>query len=374
MSLERYVRNILNDIKDNRLSSLEKYSKKFDGYEGDFEVKEEEFGVIDDISDDDKEIINITIKRIENHHKKQLNQDKISVEGGSLKGIIYRPIEKIGLYVPGGKPLPSSLIMTAVPAKIAGVKNIVITTPPYDGKVDPHVLYTAKILGIDRLYKIGGIQAVGAMAYGICMEKRDKIFGPGNKYVNEAKRQLFGKVGIDTLAGPSEVGIIADETAHKDYVEFDLKSQLDHGEGSKAWLFTTSKALAEHCRDFATEVFLKEDLDQCMSESNRFAPEHLEILTRNSIGLVNKVKNAGAVYLGEYSPTAAGDYFIGTNHVLPTGLAARFSSVLTVDDFRKKISIAQLSRNEFLKNKRLGIRLAEIEDMEYHKRSLEVRE
>ncbi|WP_456450687.1 histidinol dehydrogenase, partial [Palaeococcus sp. (in: euryarchaeotes)] len=202
LELESYVAQILKDIRERGIEAVREYSRKFDGYDGEFLVREEEFEEAERlIPEEDKQVIARTIERVREYHEKQLENDKLYIKNASLYGIIYKPIKRIGIYVPGGKPLPSSLIMVGVPAKIAGVKEIVVTTPPKEGKVNPYVLYVAKLLGIKEVYKLGGIQAIGAMAYGIGMKKVDKIFGPGNKFVNEAKRQVFGAVGIDSLAG-----------------------------------------------------------------------------------------------------------------------------------------------------------------------------
>ncbi|NJE41907.1 histidinol dehydrogenase [Thermococcus sp. GR6] len=372
--LESYVAGILRDIRERGIEAVKEYSKKFDGYEGEFLVSEEEFEEAERlIPEKDKEIIKRTIERIRFYHEKQLENDKLYIRNASLYGIIYKPIRRIGIYVPGGKPLPSTLMMVGVPAKIAGVKEIAVTIPPKNGKVNPYVLYVAKLLGIKEVYKLGGIQAIGAMAYGIGMKKVDKIFGPGNKFVNEAKRQVFGVVGIDSLAGPSEIAVIADESANKEYVLYDLLSQLEHGKDSKAWLLTTSRELAEYCIRDGIEVVLCKSLEECAEKANEIAPEHLEIITENPMGLVDLIDNAGAIYLGEYTPVPAADYFLGVNHVLPTGGAAKFSGVLTVMDFMKRISLAYVSREEFLAERYLGIRLAEIEGLEMHKRSMEVR-
>lgn len=374
LELESYVAEILRDIRERGVEAVREYSKKFDGYDGEFRVSEEEFDEAKkQIPERDKEIIKRIIERIWEYHARQKEKDELYIRNASIYGIIYRPIRRIGIYVPGGKPLPSTLMMIGVPAKIAGVKEIVVTTPPKDGKVDPYVLYIAEILDIKEVYKFGGIQAIGAMAYGIGMKRVDKIFGPGNKFVNEAKRQVFGIVGIDSLAGPSEIAVIADETAKKEYVLYDLLSQLEHGKDSKAWLLTTSKELAEYCSVEGIEVVLCESLEECAKKANEIAPEHLEILTKEPMNLVELIENAGAIYLGEYTPVPAADYFLGVNHVLPTGGTARFSGVLTVMDFMKRISLAYVSREEFLRERYLGIRLAEIEGLEMHKKSMEVR-
>ena len=374
MNLQAYVSEILDDIRSNGISALKKYSKQFDNYEGPFELEEKEWNIDDEILQEDKNIIDRIIQRLENYHSKQIKEDIIYTnEYGSMYGLIKRPINRIGIYVPGGKPLPSSLLMVTVPAKIAGVKDMIITSSPKDGKINPYILYIAKKLNIKEVYKIGGIQAIGAMAYGIGMEKVDKIFGPGNQYVNEAKRQVFGDVGIDSLAGPSEICIIADDTANKEYVLNDLLSQLEHGSESKSFLLTTSKPLYEYCDKNRIERYLFDTLDECAEKANEIAPEHLEIITREPEKIVSLIQNAGAVYLGEYTPVPAADYFLGVNHVLPTGKAARFSSVLNVSDFMKEMTIAKISKEELLTERYLGIRMAEIEGMNQHKKSMEVR-
>ncbi|WP_297074264.1 histidinol dehydrogenase [Thermococcus sp.] len=372
--LESYVAEILRDIRERGIEAVREYSRRFDGFDGPFRVSEEEFREAEEvIPEKDREIIERTIKRLWDYHKRQKPKDELFIKNGSLYGLIYRPIGRIGIYVPGGKPLPSTLMMVAVPAKIAGVKEIAVTIPPKDEKVNPYVLYVAKKLGISEVYKLGGVQAIGAMAYGIGMEKVDKIFGPGNRFVNEAKRQVFGVVGIDSLAGPSEIAVIANESADKEYVLADLLSQLEHGKDSRAWLLTTSRELAEYCSRDGIEVILCETLEECAKKVNEIAPEHLEIITENPMRIVDLIENAGAIYLGPYTPVPSADYFLGVNHVLPTGGTARFSGVLTVMDFLKPITLAMVSREEFLAERELGLRLAEIEGMELHRRSMEVR-
>ncbi|WP_297065586.1 histidinol dehydrogenase [Thermococcus sp.] len=372
--LESYVAEILRDIRERGIEAVREYSRRFDGFDGPFRVSEEEFREAEEvIPEKDREIIERTIKRLWDYHERQKPKDELFIKNGSLYGLIYRPIGRIGIYVPGGKPLPSTLMMVAVPARIAGVKEIAVTIPPKDGKVNPYVLYVAKKLGISEVYKLGGVQAIGAMAYGIGMEKVDKIFGPGNRFVNEAKRQVFGVVGIDSLAGPSEIAVIADGSADKEYVLADLLSQLEHGKDSRAWLLTTSRELAEYCSRDGIEVILCETLEECAKKVNEIAPEHLEIITENPMRIVDLIENAGAIYLGPYTPVPSADYFLGVNHVLPTGGTARFSGVLTVMDFLKPITLAMVSREEFLAERELGLRLAEIEGMELHRRSMEVR-
>ncbi|MFW6141672.1 MAG: histidinol dehydrogenase [Candidatus Saliniplasma sp.] len=373
MDLESYVKKILEDIRLDGSDALKRYSKKFDGYSEEFKVPKSEFEITDSLDKRDKEMIDRIIERVQRVHKEQTDGDKLSYKNDSLFGLIEVPIERIGIYVPGGKPLPSTLIMAGVPALIAGVDDIVVTTPPTDGMIDPYILYIADKLGIEEVYKLGGVQAIGAMTYGVGMEKVDKIFGPGNKYVNEAKRQVYGDVGIDGLAGPSEIAIVADEDAEKEYVQEDLRSQLEHDEDAKAWLLTTSRTMAESVKDERVNVKIFSDRIECIQESNRIAPEHLEILTKDPRSLLKYVRNAGAVYLGEYTPAAAADYFLGVNHILPTGGASKFGSVLTVDDFVKKISVAESGRVDYMNDRELGIRLANIEDMKSHKKAMEVR-
>ena len=374
MNLQRYVSEILEDIKINGLSAVKKYSQKFDDYQGEITLSKEEWNIESDIPQSDKNAIKQIIKRLQDYHSKQKTEDLMyKNEYGSIYGLIKVPIDRIGVYVPGGKPLPSSLLMVAVPAQIAGVKDIIITSSPKEGKVNPYIIYIAKELGISEIYKVGGIQAIAAMTYGIGMKKVDKIFGPGNQYVNEAKRQVFGDVGIDSLAGPSEVCVIADETADKDYVLNDLLSQLEHGAESKAFLVTTSKQIYDYCQKEGIDRYFCKDIFECADKANEIAPEHLEILTKEPELILSLIRNAGAVYLGEYTPVPAADYFLGVNHVLPTGKAARFSSVLNLNDFVKYMTVAKVTKEEFLKERYLGIRMAEIEGMLQHKKSMEVR-
>jgi len=374
VELTPYVREILSEIKSGGTSAIKNYSEKFDNYSGSIKVDLDSVRPEKKIPAEDQELLEKVIERVKNYHEKQKTDDELFFQEGSTYGRVFRSIARVGLYVPGGQPLPSSVIMTAVPARIAGVEDIVMTSPPEAGEIDPYVLYTAKILGVDEVYRLGGVQAIGAMAYGIGTSAVDKIFGPGNKYVNEAKRQVYGEVGIDGLAGPSEVCIIADESAKAEYVLKDLKSQLEHGEDSRAWLLTTSKKLESYCKNSRAEIEIKDNLNECLNRANELAPEHLEIVTESPLRLMDDVRNAGAVYLGEFTPSAAADYFLGPNHVLPTGGAARFDSVLTVKDFMKPISFAHTGKEEFMSNKELGERLAEIEGMTDHKKSLEVRD
>jgi histidinol dehydrogenase len=374
MEIENYVRNILENIKKCGMEAVIEYSKKFDGYNGDIRVSDEEFEeAVKTIPDHEKEIIRRAYKRIFDNHEIQLNRDRMRLFNGSIYGIRYIPIERIGMYIPGKKPLPSTVMMIGAPAKIAGVSDIVITTAPMDnGKVNPYTLYIAGMLGINEVYKLGGIQAIGAMAFGTGMKKVDKIFGPGNQYVNEAKRQVFGITGIDGLYGPSEIMVISDESSNNEYIQADLDSQLEHGLTSKAWLLTTGK-IPNNINNSRVDITVCKSMDEAISRANEIAPEHLEILASGPMEIFNQIKNAGAVYMGEYAPVPAGDYFLGVNHLLPTGGTARFSSVLTVDDFMKKTSFAEVSRSDFIGNRELGMVLADIENMTLHRKSMKVR-
>ena len=374
MEVENYVRNILEDIKKRGMETIKEYSMKFDGYNGDIRVSAEEFReAVKIIPDDEKEIIKRAYKRIFDNHEMQLNRDRMRFFNGSIYGIRYTPLERIGMYIPGKKPLPSTVMMIGAPARIAGVRDIVISTAPMDdGRINPYTLYIADMLGIKEVYKIGGIQAIGAMAFGTGMKKVDKIFGPGNQYVNEAKRQVFGITGIDGLYGPSEIMVISDEGSNNEYIAADLDSQLEHGLTSKAWLLTTGK-IPENLNNSRIDIMVCKSMEEIISRANEIAPEHLEILASSPMEIFNKIKNAGAVYMGEYAPVPAGDYFLGVNHLLPTGGTARFSSVLTVDDFMKKISFASVSRYDFMGDRDLGIALAGIENMPLHRKSMGVR-
>jgi histidinol dehydrogenase len=374
METENYVKEILADIKNRGMDAVMEYSRKFDGYSGDIRVSGDEFTeAIEIIPEYEKDIIKRAYKRILDNHRMQLNSDRMRFSRGSIYGIRYTPLQRIGMYIPGKKALPSTVMMIGAPAMIAGVRDIIITSAPMDnGKINPYTLYIADMLGIKEVYKLGGIQAIGAMAFGTGMDRVDKIFGPGNSYVNEAKRQVFGITGIDGLYGPSEIMVISDGTSNNEYIMADLDSQLEHGITSKAWLLTTSRK-QEGINNSRVEVTICRNVDEMIAMANEIAPEHLEILASNPMEIFSKIKNAGAVYVGEYAPVPAGDYFLGVNHLLPTGGTARFSSVLTVDDFMKKTSFASVSRSDFMEDVELGLSLANIENMPLHRRSMEVR-
>ena len=319
------------------------------------------------VSDRLCEIIRKSIANIKSFHEKQLRQSWFSTENGIILGQRVLPLETVGLYVPGGKAAyPSSVLMNVVPAKVAGVKNIQIATPVgKDGKISPNTLVAANEAGADIIYKMGGAQAIAAFAYGTeSVKKVDKICGPGNIFVALAKKAVYGNVSIDSIAGPSEILVLADETANPTYVAADLLSQAEHDEMASAILVTTSKELAynvkseierfmnilerkeiiSHSIEDYCYIIIADNMEDAIDITNDIASEHLEIITKNPFDTMTYVKNAGAIFLGEYSSEPLGDYFAGPNHVLPTNGTARFFSPLSVDDFIKKSSVISYSK------------------------------
>lgn len=367
------VNEILSNVKENGDKAIFDYTKKFDGADINAEnilvTKEEIQEAYDSL--ENKELVDIIRKSLNNikvYHEKQKQYSWFdSKPDGSLLGQKVTPIARVGVYVPGGKAAyPSSVLMNVIPAKVAGVEEIVMVTPPgKDGKVNPNTLIAANEAGVDKIYKVGGAQAIGALAYGTeSIKKVDKIVGPGNIFVALAKKAVFGFVSIDSIAGPSEILVLADETANPKYVAADLLSQAEHDELASAILVTTSEELANEVSKWVdkfvkelsrTEIMEKslenygyilvaETMDDAIDAANEIASEHLEILTKNPFDTMTRVKNAGAMFLGEYSSEPLGDYFAGPNHVLPTNGTAKFFSPLSVDDFIKKSSIISFSR------------------------------
>lgn len=336
-------------------------------------------------------------ERIENFHQKQLSRSWFQPDSeGTVLGQLIIPLERVGIYVPGGTAsYPSSVLMNAVPAKVAGVPQIVMVTPPMsNGKVNPYTLVAAAEAGVAEIYKVGGAQAVAALAYGTeTIAPVDKITGPGNIYVTLAKRQVYGVVGIDMLAGPSEILLVADHTAKPDCAAADMLSQAEHDVLASSILLTHDTALAEAVslelkRQLAelprqeiarqslarhSAIILTESIDESLQWANRFAPEHLEVLVDDPMKYLGKIKHAGSIFLGHYSPEPVGDYLAGPNHVLPTGGTARFYSPLNVDTFMKKSSVIAFSEESL---QRLGpdiIRLAEVEGLQAHANAVKVR-
>lgn len=400
-NVQKTVDEILADVKKNKDCALFKYTKQFDGFdvnENNIKVSKEEIQEAYNLVDDELiEVFKKAAERIKNFHKKQkLNSWFEPDKNGEILGQLIRPLPKVGVYVPGGKAAyPSSVMMNIMPAKVAGVEKIIMTTPPSkDGKVYPTTIVAADIAGATDIYKAGGAQAVAAMAFGTnCIEKVDKIVGPGNIFVAIAKRSVYGYVNIDSVAGPSEILILADETANPVYTAADLLSQAEHDELASAILITNSKKLAEEVKSEVEKqtavlerkeiieksisdygaIILVDNFDDGIELCNKIAPEHMEVCTKEPFSLLPKIQNAGAIFLGNFTPEPLGDYMAGPNHVLPTGGTARFFSPLSVDDFIKKSSILSFSEDAF---KNLGndvIKFAESEGLTAHANSVRVR-
>ena len=398
---ESTVNEIIENVKANKDKAVFEYTKKFDKFELTAENIKVTRKEIDEAYTkmDDKlvEVIRKAAENIKIFHMKQLRNSWFDAkEDGTILGMKITPIEKVGVYVPGGKAAyPSSVLMNVIPAKVAGVKEIIMTTPPgADGKVNPGTLVAADIAGVDTIYKVGGAQAIAALAYGTeSIPKVDKITGPGNIFVALAKKAVYGYVSIDSIAGPSEILVLADETANPRYVAADMLSQAEHDELASAILITTSKELAEKVSEevdkFTAElsrteiiqksldnygyILLAESMEQAIETTNEIASEHLEILTKNPFDVMTKIRNAGAIFLGEYSSEPLGDYFAGPNHILPTNGTAKFFSPVNVDDFIKKSSIISYSR-EALEKLHKDIELfAESEGLTAHANSIKVR-
>jgi histidinol dehydrogenase len=369
---EATVNEILENVKKNKDKALFEYTKKFDGVDittKTFRVTKEEIKeAYTKVDEHLIEVIRKAIVNIKAYHEKQVRYSWFdSKPDGTLLGQKITALERVGVYVPGGKAVyPSSVLMNIIPAKVAGVDRIVMTTPPgKDGKVYPITLVAANEAGVDEVYKVGGAQAIGALAYGTeSIKKVDKIVGPGNIFVALAKKAVYGHVSIDSIAGPSEILVLADETANPRYVAADLLSQAEHDEMASAILVTTSEELAKKVSDEVDSfvkvlsrseiiqksldsygyILVAKDMEEAIDTANEIASEHLEIVTRNPFDTMTRIRNAGAIFLGEYSSEPLGDYFAGPNHVLPTNGTAKFFSPLSVDDFIKKSSIISYSR------------------------------
>jgi len=393
------VLEILNRVKREGDAAVKSYTKQFDGIAlEDLRVSEEEIQeALTFIDPAVRQALQEAAGHIREYHEKQLRTSwMMTRESGTLLGQVIRPLHRVGLYVPGGTAAyPSSVLMNAIPAQVAGVAEIVMVTPPgKDGKLNPGVLAAAYDLGIKEIYKIGGAQAIGALAYGTeTIAPVDKIVGPGNIYVALAKREVFGLVDIDMVAGPSEIVVVADGTANPAYVAADLLSQAEHDRMASAVLVTPSKKLALAVqaevekqlavlprREIAQAsienhgaICLVEDLDEAFKIVNRLAPEHLEVMVENPLNYLGKIHNAGAIFLGPYSSEPVGDYFAGPNHVLPTNGTARFSSPLNVDDFLKKSSLIYYSKRDLLSNGPKIVSLARQEGLDAHARAIQVR-
>ena len=398
---EAAVDDILKKVRAEGDSAVFAYTKEFDKVEitaDTVRVTEDEIREAYDAVDPSLvEVIRKALVNIRSYHEKQKQNSWFSsTEDGTMLGQKVTPLKRVGVYVPGGKAVyPSSVLMNIVPAKVAGVDQIIMTTPPgKDGKVCPTTLVAAKEAGADEVYKVGGAQAVGALAYGTeSIPKVDKIVGPGNIFVALAKKAVYGYVSIDSIAGPSEILVLADETANPRYVAADLLSQAEHDELASAILITTSRELAEKVSSEVEEfvkvlsrkeiiqksldnfgyILIAEDMDEAVEAANEIASEHMEIVTRNPFEIMMKVRNAGAIFIGEYSSEPLGDYFAGPNHVLPTNGTAKFFSPLSVDDFIKKSSIVYYSREALGKIHKDIEQFAKAEQLTAHANSVAVR-
>ncbi|MBM7681076.1 histidinol dehydrogenase [Pullulanibacillus pueri] len=393
------AQQVIDDVRQNGQQAVEKYVKQFDGQvpESWIVTDEERQQARETVSDDLIQALEKAAQNIRSFHSKQLQHSRLMTTSEEvIAGQLFRPIEKVGLYVPGGTATyPSTVLMNAIPAMIAGVKEIVMTTPAKNGgSISPILCIAADIAGVQTIYKVGGIQAIAALAYGTeIITPVNKIVGPGNAYVAAAKKLVYGDVGIDMIAGPSEVAIIADETAHPKYVAADLIAQAEHDTQARAILLSTSNALIEAVQqeiDHQCTVLPRKDIaaqsleeqgalvqvdsiEEAFSLVNQLAPEHLEIQCKEPLTLLGKVQNAGSVFLGSYTPEPIGDYFAGPNHVLPTQGNAKYSSGLSVDDFIKKTSFLYYSQNALREAAPYVDQIAKEEHLEGHARAVSVR-
>ena len=398
---ESRVNDIIQNVREKRDEAIFEYTLKFDGATIDQDnicVTEEEIKeAYEQVDPKLLDVIRKALVNIRDYHAKQKQYSWFdSDESGIILGQKVTPLKTVGVYVPGGKAVyPSSVLMNVIPAKVAGVSNIIMTTPcGKDGKVYPSTLVAAKEAGVDAIYKVGGAQAIAALAFGTeSIPKVDKIVGPGNIYVALAKKAVFGYVSIDSIAGPSEIMVLADETANPRFVAADLLSQAEHDEMASAILVTTSEALAEQVSvevdKFVTTLSRKEIIQKSLDNYgyilvadtmqdgidtvNEIASEHLELVTKNPFETMTKIRNAGAIFIGEYSSEPLGDYFAGPNHVLPTNGTAKFFSPLSVDDFIKKSSIISYSREALEPVYKDIVQFAECEKLTAHANSIRVR-
>ena len=397
---EGRVNAIIEEVRNNRDQAVFNYTKQFDGADinvGNILVTEEEIAeAYEQVDTTLLAVIRKSLVNIKKYHEKQVQNSWFTTEDGIILGQKVTALATVGVYVPGGKAVyPSSVLMNVLPAKAAGVDRIVMCTPPgKDGKVYPSTLVAAKEAGVDEIYKVGGAQAIAAMAFGTeSVPKVDKIVGPGNIYVALAKKAVFGYVSIDSIAGPSEILVLADETANPRYVAADLLSQAEHDEMASAILITTSQKLAEEVSaeidQFVAELSRKEiiqksldnygyilvadNMEEAIDTVNAIASEHMEIVTADPFHVMTKIRNAGAIFIGEYSSEPLGDYFAGPNHVLPTNGTAKFFSALSVDDFIKKSSIISYSREALEKVHKDIEQFAECEKLTAHANSIRVR-
>ena len=398
--VEVVVLGIINDVRKRGDEALLDYTRRFDRLECDaagLEVTQAEIEqAMSQVDEADIAALKLAVERVARFHEKQKQQSWLSTEEPDIMlGQKVTPLAKVGIYVPGGKACyPSSVIMNAVPAKVAGVGEIIMVVPAPGGEMNPHVLTAAKLSGVDRIFRIGGAQAVAALAYGTATVPRvDKVTGPGNIYVATAKKLVFGQVGIDMIAGPSEILVINDGSGNPAHIAADLLSQAEHDELASSVLITTDRSFGEavaaeverQLKELSREkiarkswesfgvIIVAGNLEEAIAFSNRIAPEHLELAVENSFEILPLITNAGAIFMGHYTPEASGDYLAGPNHTLPTGGTARFFSPLSVDDFVKKSSIIHFTKGGLQRVGRDVVRISELEGLDAHGRSVSLR-
>ena len=380
--VEEKVRHILDDVMSNGDEAVIRYTRKFDKVKlqtRDLRVTESEInGAYQNIGPDFVSTLKVAVENVSRFYKKQIKRSwKTLSEDGVVLGEKVRPLESVGVYIPSGTvPLPSTVYMTVLPAKLAGVEKVYIITPPNKFRsVDPHILVVANLLKVDGIFKAGGAQAIGAFAFGTkSIPRVDKIVGPGNAYVAEAKRQVFGYCDIDMIAGPTEVVILANDTSDPDFVAADLLAQSEHYMGT-AILVTTSKRLANAMKKIPARgwIVMVKSLKQGIEVINQIAPEHAQIMVKNPQRIIKDIKHAGAIFVGNYTPTAVGDYVAGPSHVLPTGGTARFFSGLSLQDFTKSSHVISYSRKALEKVKSQVEYLATLEGLTRHMESIKIR-
>jgi len=397
--INKIVDEILEDVKNYGDTAVEKYTKKFDGFNPDpMQISEDDLkDSWNEIDSNLKHSLEVAYKRIKKFHEKEIPPSfTIKGEDGDIVQRVWKPVKNAGIYIPGGRAAyPSTVLMNAIPAKVAGVKQVVMVSPGNrEGKINKTVLAAAHLSGINKVFRIGGAQAIGALAFGTKkINKVDVISGPGNIYVTTAKKLIYGSTGIDSLAGPSEILIIADETAQSTHIASDLLAQAEHDPLASAILLTTSKNKAKEVlkelnkkvddhprKEICTQslenwglIAICENFESCIELSNNFAPEHLEILTLNSKKILESIENAGAVFLGKWTPEAVGDYLAGPNHTLPTSGNSRFSGSLGVETFMKNTSIIEFSEKSLKNNCFDIINLAKSEGLHSHANSVQIR-
>ncbi len=398
--IEETVKVIIADVRKRGDAALFELSAKFDRIDLNSDNVEVTQGEIDEALDavtpESLDALQLAADRIATYHGKQKQETWLSTdEDDVLLGQMVRPLDRVGIYIPGGKAAyPSSVLMNAIPAKVAGVAEVIMVVPMPGGEINPHVLAAAKLAGVDRIFKLGGAQAVAALAYGTeSVPRVDKITGPGNIYVATAKRLVFGQVDIDMIAGPSEILVINDGSGNAAHIAADLLSQAEHDELASAILVTNSAAMAiavqeeveKQLQQLSREtiarqsidnfgvIIVAENLTEAIEFSNRIAPEHLELAVDNPFEILPAIRHAGAIFMGHYTPEAAGDYLAGPNHTLPTGGTARFFSPLSLDDFVKKSSILSFSESGLQRLGKEIIHIAELEGLEAHAKSVSIR-